>query len=301
MQQPATTSGSIMQHHNRSKLDSGNAQPLLQLERVGFDYGRGRVREHQTLSDISFSVGRGQALGLIGQSGSGKSTIAKLVLGLAKPREGSILFEGKPVTPQSLRSFRKRAQPIFQNPMDALDPRMKVGDQLMEPLLANFRLPRSERLERIATALQDVGLSLEIAEKRPRQISGGQAQRVTIARALLLEPDLLICDEPVSALDMTVQAQILNLLCELREQQGLSLLFISHDIRAVSYLCSEIIVLHRGRIVEAGMRDDVLLHPQAEYTQTLISSVPKQSKRLSSAAGAERPILRELTDGGGPQ
>lgn len=301
MQQPATTLGSIMQHHNRSELDSGNALPLLQLERVGFDYGRGRVREHQTLSDISFSVRRGQALGLIGQSGSGKSTIAKLVLGLAKPREGSILFEGKPVTPQSLRSFRKRAQPIFQNPMDALDPRMKVGDQLMEPLLANFRLPRSERLERIATALQDVGLSLEIAEKRPRQISGGQAQRVTIARALLLEPDLLICDEPVSALDMTVQAQILNLLCELREQQGLSLLFISHDIRAVSYLCSEIVVLHRGRIVEAGMRDNVLLHPEAKYTQTLIASVPKQSQRLPSATGADRPILRELTDDGGPQ
>lgn len=301
MQQPATTLGSIMQHHNRSELDSGNALPLLQLERVGFDYGRGRVREHQTLSDISFSIRRGQALGLIGQSGSGKSTIAKLVLGLAKPREGSILFEGKPVTPQSLRSFRKRAQPIFQNPMDALDPRMKVGDQLMEPLLANFRLPRSERLERIATALQDVGLSLEIAEKRPRQISGGQAQRVTIARALLLKPDLLVCDEPVSALDMTVQAQILNLLCELREQQGLSLLFISHDIRAVSYLCSEIVVLHRGRIVEAGMRDNVLLHPQAKYTQTLIASVPKQSQRLPSATGADRPILRELTRDGGPQ
>lgn len=259
------------------------------------------MREHQTLSDINFSLKRGQALGLIGQSGSGKSTIAKLVLGLAKPREGSILFEGKPLTPQSLRSFRKRAQPIFQNPMDALDPRMKIGDQLMEPLLANFQLPRSERLERIATAFQDVGLSPEIAEKRPRQISGGQAQRVTIARALLLEPDLLICDEPVSALDMTVQAQILNLLCELRDQQGLSLLFISHDIRAVSYLCSEIVVLHRGRIVESGTRDNVLLHPQADYTQTLIASVPKQSQRLPSAAGADRSILRELAEDGWSQ
>lgn len=301
MQQPAITLGSIMLHLNRSELPSGNAIPLLQLEGVGFDYRRGRVREHQTLSDINFSLKRGQALGLIGQSGSGKSTVAKLVLGLAKPREGSILFEGKPVTPQSLRSFRKRAQPIFQNPMDALDPRMKVGDQLMEPLLANFQLPRSERLERIATALQDVGLSLEIAEKRPRQISGGQAQRVTIARALLLEPDLLICDEPVSALDMTVQAQILNLLCELRDRQGLSLMFISHDIRAVSYLCSEIVVLHRGRVVEAGTRDNVLLHPQAEYTQALIASVPKQSQRLPSAAGADRSILRELTEDGGVQ
>ncbi len=252
--------------------------PLLQLDGVGFDYSRTRKTGHQTLIGVSFRVRKGEAVGLIGQSGSGKSTIAKIVLGLAKPSEGVIRFDGARLDQHDLSAFRRRVQAIFQNPMDALDPRMKIGDQLLEPLLVNFRLSRPERLVRMAAALDSVGLPKEITEKLPRQISGGQAQRVTVARALLLDPELLICDEPVSALDMTVQAQILNLLNELRERRGLSLLFISHDIRAVSYLCSEIVVLHKGRVVEAGTRESVLTRTTDEYTKTLLASVPDKTR-----------------------
>ncbi|QRM32811.1 ABC transporter ATP-binding protein [Microvirga sp. VF16] len=276
-----------MQPFDRENAFNRDGWPLLDLNGVGFDYHRSAASARPTLCDVSFAVSKGQAVGLIGQSGSGKSTIAKLVLGLARPRQGTISFEGGPVTHHDLQSFRRRVQPIFQNPMDALDPRMTVGDQLMEPLLVNFRLPRSERMERVAAALESVGLSMAIAAKLPRHISGGQAQRVTIARALLVEPELLICDEPVSALDMTVQAQILNLLNELRERRGLSLLFISHDIRAISYLCSEIVVLHRGRVVESGLREDVLLRPAAEYTRTLLASVPSKTQRSAPVAGRE--------------
>ncbi|TCM76722.1 dipeptide/oligopeptide/nickel ABC transporter ATP-binding protein [Rhizobium sp. BK068] len=262
-------------------------RPLLELEGIGFDYARAPKPGRRTLNGVSFTVPKGQALGLIGQSGSGKSTIAKIVLGLAKPSEGVIRFDGKPIDEHGLQSFRRRVQPIFQDPMDALDPRMRIGDQLREPLLVNFRLSRSEQMERVVAALASVGLPREIADKRPRQISGGQAQRATIARALLLDPELLICDEPVSALDMTVQAQILNLLNDLRAKRGLTLLFISHDIRAISYLCSEIVVLHKGCVVETGSRESVLLQSFDEYTRTLIASVPSKGRRALSGRGQD--------------
>lgn len=190
-----------------------------------------------------------------------------------------IRFDGKRIDEHGLQFFRRRVQAIFQNPLDALDPRMRIADQLHEPLLVNFRLSRSERHKRVETALASVGLSTKIAEKLPGQISGGQAQRVTIARALLLDPELLICDEPVSALDMTVQAQILNLLNELRNERRLTLLFISHDIRAISYLCSQIVVLHKGCVVETGSRENVLLRSSDEYTRTLLASVPNKGRR----------------------
>lgn len=265
--------------------------PILELEGIGFDYDRAPKSGRPTLNGVSFSVPKGQAVGLIGQSGSGKSTIAKIALGLAKPSEGVIRFDGKRLDEHGLQSFRRRVQPIFQNPMDALDPRMRIGDQLLEPLLVNFRLSRSERQERVETALASVRLSMEITGKLPRQISGGQAQRVTIARALLLDPELLICDEPVSALDMTVQAQILNLLNELRAERRMTLLFISHDIRAISYLCSEIVVLHKGCVVEAGSRESVLLRSSDEYTRTLLASVPNKGRRAFSARGQDDGAL----------
>ncbi|MGC0320857.1 peptide/nickel transport system ATP-binding protein [Bradyrhizobium sp. USDA 326] len=254
--------------------DRHQISPLLELRDVAFAYSQTGRSGRPTLSNVSFAIGRGQALGLIGESGSGKSTIAKLALGLATPKEGAIYFDGRQLSKANLSAFRRRVQPIFQNPMDALDPRMTVQEQIIEPLLVNFRLPRVERGRRMAEALAAVGLPIQIAEKRPREISGGQAQRVTIARALVLNPDLLVCDEPVSALDMTVQAQILNLLSELKSKRHLSLLFISHDIRAVSHLCSEVVVLRSGRIVESGTRDNVLTQPGAEYTKLLLSSIP---------------------------
>ncbi|MDX0414775.1 ATP-binding cassette domain-containing protein [Sinorhizobium medicae] len=273
-----------MHDMNGNKNSQRLAQtPIIELEHVGFNYHGAKTVGRPTLQEVSFSITRGKAIGLIGESGSGKSTIAKLILGLASPSEGAILFNGQKLMRSQWSVFRRRVQPIFQNPMDALDPRMNIGDQLMEPLIANFRLSRAERRERIADALSSVGLPKEIARKLPRQISGGQAQRATIARALILDPDVLICDEAVSALDMTVQAQILNLLNDLREEKQLGILFISHDIRAVSHLCSEIVVLRHGRLVESGPKERILSHPIADYTKTLLSAVPN-SRRCQPVA-----------------
>lgn len=279
----------ITGHHSQDT--PAPAGPILALRDVTFHYGlssRAGVAHgaRPILSNVSLAIHRGRALGLIGESGSGKSTIAKLLLGLNRPSSGDVCFDGEALLPGRLRQFRRRVQPVFQNPLDALNPRMRIRDQIIEPLLVNANLKRQELDARMADALSSVGLSTEIAKKWPHQISGGQAQRVTIARALILEPELLICDEPVSALDMTVQGQILNLLADLQQQRQLGLLFISHDIRAVSYLCSDIVVLHEGRIVEQGPRETLLTRPAAQYTRSLLAAIPDGHTMTHNACAA---------------
>ncbi|RXH35283.1 hypothetical protein XH84_06100 [Bradyrhizobium nanningense] len=282
----------------RVRTAPASPEPILELHNVDFCYRAPRrsaaeVLGGSRLREINMSIRRGKAHGLIGESGSGKSTIAKLLLGLTAPQAGQILFEGELLTPDRLAAFRLRVQPVFQNPLDALNPVTPIGKQIVAPLLVNFRMRSSDCQARLAAAISAVGLSGEILGKLPHQISGGQAQRVNIARALILDPDVLICDEPVSALDMTVQAQILNLLSDLRESRGLSLLFISHDIRSVAYLCSEISVLKRGSIVESGSRDQVLLDPKTDYMKSLLRAVPNSEL---GAEMASRSTPSQLTE-----
>ncbi|WGD51024.1 ATP-binding cassette domain-containing protein [Bradyrhizobium sp. CB1650] len=281
----------------RVRTAPASPEPILELRNVDFCYRAPRrsaaeVLGGSRLRKINMSIRRGEAHGLIGESGSGKSTIAKLLLGLRAPQAGQILFDGELLTPDRLAAFRLRVQPVFQNPLDALNPVIPIGKQIVAPLLVNFRMRSSDCQARLAAAISAVGLSGEILGKLPHQISGGQAQRVNIARALILDPEVLICDEPVSALDMTVQAQILNLLSDLRESRGLSLLFISHDIRSVAYLCSEITVLKRGSIVESGSRDQVLLDPKTDYMKSLLRAVPNSElggKMASSSTPCSQP------------
>lgn len=227
------------------------------------------------VSDVSFSIRPGETLGLVGESGSGKTTIGRLVLGMLQADTGSIVFRGQPVPSDSRRGGSARAvQVVFQNPLDSLDPRMRIGEQIEEPLFIQGLGTPPERREAAMAALRQVGLPTQIASRFPHEISGGQAQRVVIARAMVLDPQLIILDEPLSALDLSVQAQIVNLLLDLQRDVGLSYLFISHDLRMVSYLCHRVAVLFRGRIVESGPSRDVFAKPSHPYTRILLSSVP---------------------------
>ena len=215
------------------------------LQRQGLFAPAGRLR---AVDDVSFSIARGRALGLVGESGCGKSSIARAVMGLQRPSAGNIRVLGRDIcamAPHELLGFRQHFQMIFQDPYGSLDPRHTVGRIVAEPA----RRPASEMRDRIAASLEAVGLKAQDAMKYPHQFSGGQRQRIAIARALVTRPDLVVADEPVSALDLSVQAQVLNLLRELRETLGLTYLFISHDLAVVEYICDEVVVMFSGQIV----------------------------------------------------
>ncbi|MGA8528899.1 MAG: ATP-binding cassette domain-containing protein [Acidobacteriaceae bacterium] len=233
---------------------------------------------------VSFSIERGETLGLVGESGSGKSTIARIVLGLLEPTSGSVIFDGHPVTgvPQSqLRALRRRIQPVFQDPYAALNPRMRVEQIVTEPLVIHergpARLSKGERRNRCQELLRQVGLDDSALPRYPHEFSGGQRQRINIARALALRPEALVLDEPVSALDVSVGAQIVNLLRDLQRDFQLTYLFISHSMPLVRYLSANIAVLRAGKLVEFGTRDQVCASPREAYTRELVSATPQIS------------------------
>lgn len=232
----------------------------------------------KAVDGVSFSVAKGAAVGLVGESGSGKSTTGKAIIRLAPVTSGTIQFDGLELPRLDGRAFqpvRKRIQMIFQDPFNSLNPRMEVGDIIAEPLGIHFpRMKAAVRRQRVAELLELVGLQPEHANRYPHQFSGGQRQRIGIARALAVEPELIICDEPVSALDVSVQAQIVNLLQDLQEKLGLTYLFISHDLAVVEHLCSEVLVMSGGVLVESGPTEAVLAAPQHPYTQKLLAAVP---------------------------
>ena len=251
--------------------------PLLVATELTKSYGRGedaaRVVDH-----VSFSIARGETLGLVGESGSGKSTIARMVLGLIEPTAGSVAFDGQPVTgvaQRKLRPLRRRMQPVFQDPYAALNPRMRVEQIITEPLVIHERHSRAERRRRCQELLQQVGLDESAMRRYPHEFSGGQRQRINIARSLALRPEMLVLDEPVSALDVSVGAQIVNLLRDLQREFGLTYLFISHSMPLVRYLSTNIAVLRRGRLIEFGSRDQVCEAPQQEYTRNLVAATPE--------------------------
>jgi ABC-type glutathione transport system ATPase component len=249
--------------------------PLLEATALVKEYGTARV-----VDGVSFTLERGATLGLVGESGSGKSTVARMVLGLIAPTAGTVVFDGQPVTgmPQAkLRGLRRRMQPVFQDPYAALNPRMRVEEIVTEPLVIHERLAREARRQRCAELLGQVGLDASVMRRYPHEFSGGQRQRINIARALALRPELLVLDEPVSALDVSVGAQIVNLLRDLQREFGLTYLFISHSMPLVRYLSAKIAVLRGGKLVEMGSRDQVCDSPREEYTRSLVAATPEPS------------------------
>lgn len=229
---------------------------------------------------INFNVFPGESLGVVGESGCGKSTMARLITQLIKPTEGSIRFKKKDLInmdSKSLRNTRKTIQMVFQDPFASLDPRMKIGELIEEPLIIHKIGNKHERKKRVEELLEIVGLNKRHANRYPHEFSGGQRQRINIARALALNPELVICDEPVSALDVSVQAQIINLLKKLQKEFNLTYIFISHDLNLVRYMCDRIMVMYLGKIVEVGSFEEIYSNPKHPYTKALFSAIPRES------------------------
>lgn len=251
----------------------GERSPLLEVRNLVVRYGKNAV---PAVDDVSFTIGQGETLGLIGESGSGKTTIGRAILGLVPVTSGQILFEGRDITRASAaerRELRGDLRAVFQDPFSSLNPRRPIGDAIGEPLRV-AGIPKLERAARTAAVLQSVGLPGGSAERYPRQFSGGQRQRIAIARALVTDPRLVVCDEAVSALDLSTQAQVLNLLADLRRGSDLGYLFIAHDMAVVEFLAQRVVVLYRGRVMEEGVTDEVIRNPQNPYTRVLMAASP---------------------------
>jgi oligopeptide transport system ATP-binding protein len=249
----------------------------------------------KAVDGVSFHIPEGHTLGLVGESGSGKSTTGYCILQLLKPTSGSIRFMGQELTElnrEDLRRMRREMQIVFQDPYSSLDPRMTVGNIVSEPLEVHGIGTRSSRRETVRRLLEIVGFNPNYTNRYPHEFSGGQRQRIGVARALALNPKLIICDEPVSALDVSIQAQILNLLKDLQRDFGLTYLFISHDLAVVRTMSDDIAVMNQGELVEVGSAEQVYLHPRDEYTKALFSAVPVPDPRRQRERKAERARLK---------
>lgn len=259
--------------------------PLLEVKnlRTWFPVTGGVFRRHvddvKAVDDVSFTIEAGTTVGLVGESGSGKSTIGKTILKLVPPTSGQILFEGRDVLPMSeneFRPLRREMQMIFQDPFGSLNPRHTIFQIVGEALEIHFpAMDRAARRERVAELMKQVGLKPEMMERYPHEFSGGQRQRIGIARALAVKPKFIVCDEPVSALDVSVQAQIVNLLQDLQAELGLTYLFIAHDLAVVEHVSDHVLVMYRGKIVESASADAIYADPQHDYTRKLLAAVPK--------------------------
>jgi oligopeptide/dipeptide ABC transporter ATP-binding protein len=262
---------------------------LLEARDLVVEYGRG-ARTLRALDAVSLTLAPGEALGVVGESGSGKSTLARALLGLAPLAGGRVLYRGQDLAALpagQLRRVRGELAIVFQNPASSFDPRCTIGESVAEPLTVHApALGRAERERQVLALLERVGLEAALAARRPHELSGGQCQRAAIARAMITSPSLVVCDEAVSALDVSVQAQVVNLLAELRRERGVAYLFISHNLAVVRRLASRVLVLYRGRVVEVGPRAALYAAPVHPYTRLLLDSVPSFAGPAPAAARA---------------
>jgi oligopeptide/dipeptide ABC transporter ATP-binding protein len=273
-------------------LASGAEQPILAARAVSVTFGsRSRLRPNapvlKAVDGVDLELRRGEALALVGESGSGKSTLAKAATGLVPLASGRLELESRPLPARRSRADTRRIQMVFQDPYSSLNPRMTVGQTLRELLKFHQVVPRDQVNQEAKALLERVGLTASALDAYPRQFSGGQRQRVAIARALALRPEILVADEPVSALDVSVQATILNLLDELRREMGLTLLFIAHNLAVVHHLCDRVAVMYLGRIVEVAPTDELFARPGHPYTQGLLSAIPRMRPAPRGAPAVE--------------
>ncbi len=265
--------------HDKHMEAAGNSQPLVQIEHLKQYFpiktGTFQTTPLKAVDDVSFYINKGETLGLVGESGCGKTTVGRTMLYLNAPTDGKIFFKGEEVTKHNINHFRKQMQMVFQDPYSSLNPRMTVADIVGEPLdVHKLYKSKEERKARIHELLSLVGLNSEHANRYAHEFSGGQRQRIGIARALAVNPEFIICDESVSALDVSIQAQILNMFKELQEQLNLSYLFIAHDILVVNYMSDRVAVMYLGKIIELAETNDIVHNALHPYTQSLLSAVP---------------------------
>ena len=278
---PVALDGAMLRERTRG-LDGGE-QIVLDVRNLGKSFysreGLFGRKEFQAVKDVSFKLARGKTLGVVGESGSGKTTVGLTLLRLHQATAGQALFEGKDILAMPAAEFmayKRRIQIIFQNPYASLNPRFTVGQILLEPMrIHQIGADDNERTDMAFTLLQKVGLPAAAFHRYPHEFSGGQRQRIAIARCLTMKPEVLVCDESVSALDVSVQAQVLNLLQDLQEEFGMSYIFISHDLSVVKYIADQVMVMHNGRVVELANSDDLYRDPQDAYTRTLLSAIPR--------------------------
>ncbi len=270
-----------------------NVAPLVEIKNLKkyFEINEGffKTRQLRAVDDVSFKIMTGETLGLVGESGCGKSTLGRTLLKLYEPTAGEILFEGKAVNgKKDLEQFRKKATMVFQDPYSSLNPRMTVADIIAEPLtVQGYFTDEEQKKKRVRQLMDMVGLNTEHAARYAHEFSGGQRQRIGIARALAVNPEFIVCDEPVSALDVSIQAQVINQFDELKKTLGLTYLFISHDLLVVRHISDRIAVMYLGRLVEIGPADEIYDHPLHPYTRSLIKAVPIPDPDLASAEKEE--------------
>lgn len=256
-----------------------NRKKLVELKNVSLTFNKGKKNEVKAIDNVSFDINEGEVFGLVGESGSGKTTVGRAILKLYDINEGEIIFNGETVSHlkgKDLRTFRKDAQMIFQDPQASLNGRMKIRDIVAEGLdIHGLTASKAEREERVQELLDLVGLNKDHLTRYPHEFSGGQRQRIGIARALAVKPKFIIADEPISALDVSIQAQVVNLMQKLQHKRGLTYLFIAHDLSMVKYISDRIGVMHWGKMLEIGTSDDVYNHPIHPYTQSLLSAIPE--------------------------
>lgn len=285
----------IASHPDRMKLrpvpDASPGAPMIEARDIRIRYGNttladriaGREGGFVAVKDASLAVRPGETLGIVGESGSGKTSLARALVGLVRPQRGEVLFRGQPVDPagRDRMAYLREVQMIYQHPFEALSPRMSIGAAIAEPLRRHGLVPRGRVSARVEELMAQVDLTPDLASRRPAQLSGGQCQRVAIARALAFDPKVLIADEVTSALDVTLQAQVIDLLLGLQKDRGLTMLFISHDLSVIRRLCNSVIVMRQGEIVEAGRTSDVFDAPRGAYTRALIDAIPHLDRRVA--------------------
>lgn len=264
-------------------------RPLVEVKNLkeyfNINVGMFKTKPLKAVDDVSFTIKKGETLGLVGESGCGKTTVGRTLLQLYKPTGGEIIFDGQPVkTKNEIKEFRKKATMVFQDPYSSLNPRMTVSDIIGEPLdIHNMYSSRGEREQRVLELMDNVGLNSEHASRYAHEFSGGQRQRIGIARALALKPEFIVCDEPVSALDVSIQAQVINMFDELQDKMGLTYLFIAHDILVVRHISDRIAVMYLGKMVELADAAEIYERPLHPYTKSLMSAVPQPDPKVARA------------------